>query len=221
MIVIATHDNINYLDTLIKSINNYGTNGHKVLIVDTNSITPDFFKYLSSLKEASFTNNLNIEITKTLYSGYDSGGYIWAYKNFIEENYIFLQDSMEIKHPEWITIIEEKLKKSDVVAWRKFPRHLCPFDNPHQERWLYELIGTRDYDEGIFGPVFSTKRSVLYEIEQSNLFIIPNNKEQQQGMERGWAIIFKKLGFIVDNIETWSFDNKDSIYMNKVFPKRR
>lgn len=220
MIVIASHNNIRNLERLLKSLSVFGTGYYNdVLIIDTNSDNCEYLNYLDSLKTRKF--NFRLRIDKTPYSGYDSGAYIYVYENYVDTEYIFLQDSLEIKNWTWAYEISNKLKSHDVVSWRVFDKNVCPYDSDEQRTWLRNMIGTDDYDWGIFGPIFSIKREAMNKIKDNNLFIIPTSKIEQQGMERGWAIIFKKLNITVTPLENWGWrDNNNTKYFNKHFLER-
>lgn len=186
MIVIATNNGLTYLPRLLSSFEKFGTGGQKVLIVDTGSIEEPSLKYLEELKEnkAYFVEKIT--------GGFDSGAYIWAYKNYVDENYIFMHDSCEILSSDWVDAFIALGKP--VCAYASFT---LGFDEAQQRTHLTNLGLHFDYiNRGIFGPIFFAKREALDALGDLTPFI-PLNKINQRGMERGWAALFANAGIDV------------------------
>jgi hypothetical protein len=186
MIVIVTHDNIDILNTFLNSLKNVDLNNHEVSIIDTNSQSQNFIDYFFNLK-----NTLPYNFYKLDYKCYDSGGYIWAYQNLKSDNWIFLQDSIEIIRPDFIKKIDNKLEQYEVVGGFDFPYSYDP--NELQKPWVETDIEFEDYPElGIFGPMFSVRNTTMDRIPKHWLKY-PPNKLMQQGMERRWSLIFHSI----------------------------
>lgn len=216
MIVIATNNGWNYLEQCLSRAIEFGTDNEKILVVDTNSSDKSYIDFAKNI-----CNKYNVEFGQLSYSGYDFGAYMWAYRNYIDDFYFFQHDSIFIKNSESIKKIKSQISENAVCAWVKFSKHVCPFDNIEQQTWLKDKLGTDNYDYGIYGPNFGLLRSTLDRIIDKLNFTV-DNKLQQQGMERGWAILFKQLDIIVHGLEdptsqfNHRFHSDDFLYFTKV-----
>jgi glycosyltransferase involved in cell wall biosynthesis len=203
MIVIATNNGNEYLPKLLTSIELHGTENHKICIVDTGSTDEAFLIYLNNLDSAKYI------ITHTPYKGYDTGAYIHAYRNFIDDEYIFMHDSIEILTNDWISCFKQN--DPDVCYYSAFD--IC-YDNDEQLNHLMDIgIHNPDTVKGVFGPIFYIKTHILDLISQTyNLSdILPKNKMEQMGMERGWAMMIDSVTsnrtYLSDFFEWWNRSN--------------
>lgn len=218
MIVIATNNGKNYLSKLLESLESLG-NTIPVSVIDTQSDDTESIEYLNTLE-----NNFSFEIKiyKTPYRGFDTGAYIWAYRNIPSEKYYFLQDSLKIKSLDYFKETDKKLKTGTVVPLLTFDNNGYGYGEGYN--FCQTNFGTTHYEFGIFGPIFSILKEDLDKIS-SNHFCIPYNKATQTGMERGWAIIFKIYGFTIDPLEgikdDFKIENHTYEYFEKQFPYRK
>lgn len=223
MIVIATHNGIDYLPGLIDSIREHGSCGHRVVVIDTHSEDPRSLDYIRELsKDPDFT------VVSLPDAVYDTGAYIYAYRHFEAEFYLFMHDSMLAKDDRWVRRFEEKFE-GDVgaVFLQRFPWRV---ENADQLRWLQESlpfdIASLNLVHGCAGPIFYTSRKVLRLADSKKcLEMTCTNKNQQEAMERGWPGIFKYLGVEVTDIcgpwnrAKWLGDKYEGI--RKFFPRRQ
>jgi hypothetical protein len=218
MIVIATNNGKKYLSKLLESLEFLG-NKIPVSIIDTQSDDIESLEYLSNLQN---TFPFDIKTYRTPYRGFDTGAYIWAYRNIPSEKYYFLQDSLKIKSLEYFSETDKRLKPGTIVPLLTFENN--GYGYGEGMNFCQSNFGTTDYDLGIFGPIFSILRSDMDKID-SNHLCIPHNKATQTGMERGWAIIFKIYGFVVDPLEgikdDFKIENHTYQYFEKQFPYRK
>ncbi|MBX3118674.1 MAG: hypothetical protein KF784_06385 [Fimbriimonadaceae bacterium] len=200
MIAIATNNGHKFLPELIESLETYGTDGHDVLIVDTGSSDPAATEYLGALE--SYNGPFKLMVTQTPYKGYDTGAYLWAFRNFPADTYIFMQDSVLVKQPGWTKEFESRLSFGvGAVPWLTFP---LQWDSEEQVGFVTEKFQTTDLAPfGVFGPMFATTHDALSDLESQGLLnVIPSNKHEQQAMERGWAFAFIKGGYGVRPIHS-------------------
>ena len=208
MIVVATHNNIEILHKFLISLENVDLCDEQVLIVDTNSQDIKFKEWFLDCK-----NKYPYHFTSLDYKCFDSGAYIWAYQNIKnQDNWIFLQDSLEIIRPDYISQIKEQLKSFEVVAGFDFP---YSYDiHPLQKVWCETDIEFHNYPEkGIFGPIFSVRNSTMNRIPESWLKY-PQEKLMQQGMERRWSLMFHSI-----NASKTYLEGYDDIHSSKWIKK--
>ena len=187
MIVIASHDNIELLKDMLLRLSEINLNGHEVLVVDTNSQDETYLHAIEQFK----LQYPSVQFDRKLYSCYDSGAYLHAYKNYKRERYIFLQDSLSIENPDFFVQVDAMLDEYDVVPMFNF--HFI-YDTEEQTRWCEDgLEITSLPEDGIFGPIFATNRIALDRIPP-NLLKEPSTKTEACGMERYWSIIFHLTG---------------------------
>ena len=186
MIVISTNNGSKFLPNLLKSIDVYGAHGHEICIVDTGSTDAEFISYLNSLDRGKY------QVTKTPYVGYDTGAYVWAYKNYVSDEYIFMHDSMEIISDTWVAAF--RYDKCDVCYYAGFP---MAFDEDAQKQRLIDIgIYNEKAPYGVFGPIFYAKRRILdaMDVKFDLRKVVPSNKLDQMGMERGWSMMAESVG---------------------------
>jgi len=208
MIVIATNngysqhiskvDNqlrVRSIENILNSIESIGYLDD-VLVMDTGSTNLESIEYLKSLKDNNpFSFNLMID---EFVGNYPTGAYISAFKKYKSEYYIFLQDSMSIKDPNFVQEVENRLTDNNVVCL--FECKTCGYDNDQQREFVYNSIGETEYDTLIFGPVFFAKHDVLGRVFDQ-IKILPTTKPEESGMERAFGVLFKKNGIDVVAME--------------------
>jgi hypothetical protein len=108
MIVIATYDQPKLLSKLLKSLNNTIDLNEEVLVVCTDPRQTKMLNYLNKIQKL---NNFNFKllIDKVKFAGYDTGAYIYSYKKYNRDYYIFLQDSIVINNPDWFKLFKRSL----------------------------------------------------------------------------------------------------------------
>jgi hypothetical protein len=106
MIVISTHKNPEILNNFLKSIFDYQTENHKILVVETSDSLA--CKKVADLYGVMFDNtDLKYEI----------GAYNHAIKKYPNENeYFMFQDSLEIVQPGWENIFRNLSDDKKMVA---------------------------------------------------------------------------------------------------------
>lgn len=201
MIVIASHDSIDFLSNLLQDLAKCDLDGHEVLIVDTNSSDKGYLK--------SFSNLISIypefKFERKAYTCWDSGAYLHAFRQYYSDKYIFLQDSLRINNPNVFKEISEKLNFADVLGLYNFYYF---YDTKEQQDWVEEGIEFQKTPVyGIFGPIFFAKRSSLEKIP-NKWFREPNKKWQGNGMERRWALMFDAVGCKVDFLHFLQNENE-------------
>ena len=220
MIVIATYNDPQLLTNLLDSMVGTYDLDEDILIVCTDPKQKEMLKFLETINE-KYPFNILIDVTP--YAGYDTGAYIYTYKKYRNEEYfIFLQDSISIKSPEWFQAFKHKRRNNVLTAWVVFP--MC-WDYMEQMQWVESKFRDLKFrpDTGIFGPMFQVSKSTLRKIDKEfNLdnFIPTRKVIEQQGMERCWSYLAAHCGMEVDSIDGYflNWDNKK--YINKHFQKR-
>jgi hypothetical protein len=200
MIVVATNNGIDFLPNLLESMEKYGTDGHMVAVVDTGSTDTTAIEYVRGCGE-----RFDFAFPYFINGGRDTGAYITIFKKFksLNENFMFMHDSMLIKDHEWLSRFEHKIDHiTGLVAHSLFPivsdqwppcqsiKDKLPF-NPDEETWEY----------GIFGPIFLAKhRFMLDVIDNGCDKMIPVDRDEAHGTERLWGAIAKKLSWGVKSV---------------------
>lgn len=192
MIVIPSHDRIDLLVKMVRRLCEIDLNGHEVLVVDTNSDSPQYQETLSDLVPLFLESHPNFKFVRKDYKCRDSGAFIHAYKNFPSEKYIFLHDSTYINNPNFIVEMDAALDSNDVVPIFNFG---FGYDNHEQQVWAEQnLPPIYQYPKyGIIGPMFGVNKSTLDRLPPQWL-IEPSNKIEGCGMERRWAVMFHLIG---------------------------
>jgi hypothetical protein len=93
----------------------------------------------------------------------------------------------------------------------------------NQIEFSLKHFGTSVFETGIFGPMFSISYIDSQKLNK-NLLIYPEDKEQQNAMERCWSIIFKEQNFTIDCLEgnhnDFAINNDGYKYFTKIKPNR-
>jgi hypothetical protein len=188
-----------FLENLLISIEKLNYEGD-VVVKDTGSNDLDSINYLENLKkENPFNFNLIVDSSTHPFS---TGAYLCAFRKYISDYYIFIQDSMEIKDIDFIKDVEGLLTDNNVVCLVKGDRKLYDYDNNEQREYVYSSIGHTEYDYLIFGPVFFIKRSVFEKVIDS-INLLPRKKSEDSGMERAFGSLFK-----LNNIDIVAIDGE-------------
>jgi len=218
MIVIAAYNKIDYTVDLLNSINGTVNLNERVLIVCTCPLKLEFIDSVKQLVENS-NYTFNIDYTVTPYSGYDSGAYIWAYQNYYDDYYIFLQDSIRVNHLDWFTRFKSFRHNMTINTWCFF---IINDEDTHTKFFLEKINGHKSLNGsiGIFGPIFQISRTALNLIDQKfNLTkFIPSTKVEATAMERGWAYIADAIGLQVNHIDG-HYSRNESDYQHKLLTK--
>ena len=218
MIVISSYNDINVIKTLLNSLNDCDKIDEKVIIVCTCPKQTEMINFLNSLKPSDF--KFYFEITITPYSGYDTGGYIWVYNNFIDDYYIFLQDSLIINNKNWLDVFKSHRDVDTINAWCSF---ILNDESSHTDFFFPKMGFTPNSlngEIGIFGPMFQISRNGLDKINNKfniNKFI-PYNKMSACAMERGWTYLIINSGLNINTIDG-SYSRNMGEYQTKLFTK--
>jgi len=217
LVVVATHGSMLIERHLRKMTTMYT---HPVLVVETGPSTPAVRKLVDATDNALYLN--------TPYSGYDTGAYLWAFWNVAAKNYLFMQDSCFPREGDYVEQFARAMPGSmGVVGWSSFDINI--WDSPEQREataWMYG-DPMKWPPKGIFGPIFYTNDASLKYMASLNLLPMPPvHKQQQQAMERAWAILFHRAGiranFLVNEDSPRGFDMMRGAYpaLQKTFEMR-
>jgi hypothetical protein len=210
MIVIASHNRIDLLENMIKRLKEIDLNNHRVLIVDTNSDNEDYKKQFKKLQYQYPEFIFN----KKDYTCWDSGAYIHAYRTYVEDSFIFLQDSLTITNNYLIPIIDGYLKNYEVVPFINFG---YGYENEAQKEFAeQELNVTSLPNWGIFGPIFGIRTETLDKLPKEWL-IEPYDKNTGCGMERRWSLMFHLMNIPKHYLEIEDHLKNHNIYTSKQF----
>ncbi len=199
MIVIATHNGKDHLPGLFDALETYGTGGRKVLLLDTGTTCKGSLDLIQELSGRKWS--FELESGRTPYQAYDSGAYVHAYRNWEAGSYLFMQDSIRPKSPDWVTAFECRLTYGvGCVPWLIFPMQ---WNCQEQVDFVMEKCEVGDWPpHGIFGPIFLATRSALAELDARGLLeVLPGSKTEQMAMERFWPTAFIKAGIAVRPVE--------------------
>jgi hypothetical protein len=215
MIVFAVHNMVDKIELVLEQLNKF--NKIDVLIVDTNSPT-DVVKWFFEEKKDSY--NFKLIYDKLDVTGYETGAFLHAFKNYKADKFYFFQDSIEFINTDIFNKIDSLLEIYNVVSISHFP---LIFDNTEQLNWVISSFDKNEISNlkytpfGIFGSMFSIKRKDLEKIP-SKWLNYPTNKLETCGMERKWAIIFAIIGLSVVYLEEDHMiflQNNNNKYINK------
>jgi hypothetical protein len=210
MIVIASHNRVDLLENMIKRLKEIDLNNHKVLIVDTNSDNINFKQRFKELQK----ENPEFIFNKKDYTCWDSGAYIHAYKTYIEDSFIFLQDSLIITNNYLIPIIDGYLKNHEVVPFINFG---YGYENEEQKEFTEQGLNITSLPpHAIFGPIFGVRTETLDKLPKEWL-IEPYNKMTGCGMERRWSLMFHLIEASKHYLEIEDFSKNHTIYTSKQF----
>ena len=221
MIVISTNNGQKFLTNLLSDLVKHQCK-LPIAIIDTQSTDEKSLEFLEALKHPTFNKLLNLSVHTTPGKNYDTGAYVYAINNLKAERYYFLHDSIRIKTPIMFSEIDKKLTPGTVVALTIFPGN-C-YDNNEQKELCFKNWNTTLFKTGIFGPMFSILRSDLEKNWNKLPKILPINKNQQMGMERGWSVFCTKSKLDVvpleENPKHDKVFNDGFVHFTKILPKR-
>jgi hypothetical protein len=125
-----------------------------------------------------------------------TGAYLWAYRNYPADRYLFIQDSMTAIEPDPCGWFRDQLGDAGAVAWGKFG---LAFDTVEQESWVRQQYeGWAWPGTGIVGPIMYVPRESLDLLSEKQLLPWPpTNRIQAQGTERAWGFAFHAAGLQV------------------------
>jgi hypothetical protein len=210
MIVIATNNGYKHLKDLLDSMSKFDFSTEKLLVIDTISNDENHLNFLQNLQ--NIYPNLNISISTTPYRKFDTGAYLYAYKNFDSEYFIFLHDSITIKDGNFIQVVKDTLKDNDIVSFSCF--NFMGYGDQEWKEFFKKNTNEDKYEIGIFGPMFACKKSTLDKINFDHLEL-PNNKNQQACYEGIWPTIFLK-----NNLKIYCMDNSTTNFQSKYLTKK-
>ena len=187
LIVVATHGGHDLLVESLPKMSKW-----PVIVVETGPSNPEVSGLCADFH--------NVAYLSTPYRGYDTGAYLWALWNAPAKNYLFLQDSCLPREHTFVEQFAAAMPgEMGAVGWSSFDIHVWDSDAQcNATEWMY---GARAKwpTKGIFGPIFYTNRKTLLHMDQYGLLPMPPvHKEQQQAMERAWAILFNRAGVRVN-----------------------
>ncbi len=199
MIVIATNNGKEYLSKLLDSLVEFGTDGYPILVCDTGTTNQDSLSFLAEIPVKY--SSLDVKVERTPYSGYDTGAYIWVFRNHRAKGYFFLQDSVTVKEVGWTKHFTEKASHGvGCVPWLTFAMQ---WQSQEQIDFVRSAFASNQWPPfGIFGPIFYATHEALTALERKGfLNTIPGSKTEQTAMERGWPTAFTHSGFAVRPVE--------------------
>jgi glycosyltransferase involved in cell wall biosynthesis len=194
MIIIATHNGKEHLEKCLSSLEKTECK-YPVCIIDSAS-GDKHIEYLKGLEISNpFSFSLQVHYIKE--NVYETGVIKYAIQNIDTDVFVFIQDSLEIKHSLFYERLVDKLNINRVVPILTFPTY---HDDEDHYFFLYENFGTAEYWQGIFGNMFAIRKSDLLKIPINSIPDI-NSKEGSCAMERGWAILFESKFFSISPLE--------------------
>jgi len=215
VIVVATHGGTDLLRESLPKMKQW-----PVIVVDTGALVPSVWELCDEFE--------NVVHLSTPYKGYDTGAYLWAYWQVPAKNYLFLQDSCSPREADFVEQFARAMpSEMGAVGWSSFDINVWDSDAQCEAtEWMY---GARSKwpPKGIFGPIFYTSGKTLGHMRAHGLLPMPPvHKEQQQAMERAWAILFHRAGvrvnFLVNEDMPRGYDMGRGAYpaLNKTFRLR-
>lgn len=214
MIVIATNNGHVYLKELLDSMKNIEFCGEQILVVDTISTDDVHLNFLNELN--TLYPELNITVTTTPYRKFDTGAYIYAYKNYKSDVYIFLHDSTVVKNNDFIKDVKSHLNTYDVVCYNSF--NFMGVGGAEWNEFFKKNTGEDLYNRGIFGPMFACTKTALDKIDFDKLEL-PTTKNQQACYEGIWYTLFEKSDSKIFSMDTYA-GGFCSSYLTKKFLHR-
>ena len=200
MIVIPTFNGEGHLRRLVSALQQFGTNGHKVCIVDGSSTDPGTLAYLDELRQG--VPELDLAVL-TSPNGYELAGVVAAIRTYPEEEYaVVMPDSCWPTSPYWLQQFHDRLGDATAVAWIKFQPCLLCCHEGHLE-YIDQICGGHDNvpDSGFFGGILYTKTEALHKFDQDGRFNYPATcKVHSEAWERIWAILYHLYGYQVNHI---------------------
>ena len=145
-----------------------------------------------------FRNNEKIHIEEINNKNYETGAIWYVYENYINDTYVFLQDSMEICEPLTRYFIYDVVYMTNDSGWPDIENIEHVWAREQMENIDYNFI-ERDrgytmfrYNSGIL------KRNTLTKLKEKKLnTLLPTHKRHSQAMERIFAMCLHHEGYDV------------------------
>jgi hypothetical protein len=174
-LVVIAANGTNYIHRCLDSLGDK----YPILVVDTFSDEPIQI------------DRPNVEVCRMPFKGYGSGAYLWAYWHYEAENYLFLQDTLVAKEPDYLKYFIENQPERGACAWALFSMSV---DDDAQSQFIRYCYTTMP-EFGLFGPIFYISRASLDELRDKKLLPpTPMKKEHDMACERMWAMAFAQAG---------------------------
>ena len=218
MIVIPAHNSPHLINNFLNKIEEFGSGGHRVVIVNTHSDDPEA---IDNLKRLEYRYTLINCIDNC---GYEAGALVTALRQLdfnSEEKIILTHDSTYPISTEWVKEFERNTDENQVTAYCTFQPLFIGCD---QERIDYSLRHVNGCDSiphnGIFGSIFCANASTLKRVDEAGYFhTLPSCKMHSECWERIFPLIFCKMGINVNSlIPFWRQGAFDESYLH--FQKR-
>lgn len=207
MIVICTHDGGQHLISCLDSLSTFGTFGHEVLVVDTESKDAAHLRLLGTLR--SRYSNLDLRVEVSEFGGYELGAIRHAYFKYHPDKLLLVHDSIRFL-ANWWGYFEDQFKVgADVVPWITFYPVEYDHDTPDTpEDFTQEAFVQDKYEAdplelpfGIFGSIFCATAECLDRVEAiGGLSFTCDFKCMSQAMERAWTAAFQKVGAAISPV---------------------
>lgn len=189
MIVIATHNGKNYLKDLLSDIKSFNIPNNKVCIVDNLSTNQSDLEYLEQLKKEDYNILHNPKST------FELGAFVYA-TNILKDGVWFsMQDSIRIKEDIFSYVIP-KLTLNNIYTFLTFT--YAKYDNNDDRRFLMSRYGTMKYSKGVYASSIFALDEVVEKVK--NDFVIPQNKIDAAGSERGVAVVMDKHNIEINGL---------------------
>jgi len=224
MIVVPTHNGYWALNRLIDAIEQYGSDGHKIIIMDNGTTDLVSKKYL---QELSSSDNYRVERSETSW-GYEAGALVNAIRLYPEEEKaLLIQDSCVPTSDQWIKQFEDKLTPEvGAVNWIRFRPCLFWCTQPYLD-YIDIVCGGHDNvpEGGFFGNIFYCYTSAIKEFDRKGYFEnLPTQKLHSECWERNWPILFHLEGYktecIIDQFCPTSIHHGYYPHLKKLFSGR-
>lgn len=207
MIVICTHNGGQHLIACLDSFVLFGTFGHEILVVDTNSTDPDHLQLLKDLP--IMYRELPLKVETSEFGGYELGAIRHAYFKYHPDKLLLIHDSVRAQENWWLHFVKEFDAGADVVPWITFSPVEYDHDTPGTpENFTQEGFIKKKYRMnpsklpfGIFGSIFCATDEILRKVEANGgLNFTCDFKCMSQTMERAWTAAFSKAGAVISPI---------------------
>ena len=199
MIVIASNNGWDYLETCVERCLQHTKGVWPVTVVDTFSSDEKFREFAKQLCEKH-----NLNFIQAGQQCWDFGAYKLAFQRFpTVDKFWFQHDSVWAK-TDFIQELDYMLTINDIVPWMWFLRRLGGaggWDNQEQKLWLEDNFGTAEYQLGVYGPNLGITRQAMELVWPKIQSVSVTNKTQQMAMERAWSILIDQHGLRTSCLE--------------------
>jgi hypothetical protein len=177
-----------------------------VAIIETGASSEGYLEYLNQIDLENWDFPLSIH--RTPYAGYDTGAYLYALQQFPKEDeFFFCHDSMRVRRPGVMADMARLAQRAGAqcIPWLVFRQN--GYENEEQVQFVSRFCeDTTMPGFGIFGPIFYTTRLSLKRLPAKLFETLPATKNQQEAMERGWAVAFAQTGMRVRALDGDFYD---------------